>query len=109
MATYAHHVALSVQDESTRNRYIAGLIQGVSIFILNQIYDRAAMWLTWWENHRFDSAFDSALVVKIFAFQYCNCYISIFYSIFVDSRVENAFIQVRHFAPMRPACGHVKL
>ena len=66
---------LFAPDDTTMgmvHKFIAGLLQGVSIYILNQLYERTADWLTWWENHRFDSQYDSALAVKIFAFQFFN-------------------------------------
>lgn len=52
------------------HKLAAGVMQGLSINILNTIYEAVADYLNYLENHKFDSQFDSSLAVKIFAFQF---------------------------------------
>ncbi|CAH1778359.1 unnamed protein product [Owenia fusiformis] len=62
---------------------IAGsLLNAISILILGRIYEFLAAKLTEWENHRTQTAHDNALIIKLFAFQFANCYSSLFYIAF---------------------------
>jgi len=54
----------------------------VLILIFNYIYEQLAFWLTEKELHRTQSAFDDALTLKIYLFQFVNYYSSIFYIAF---------------------------
>ncbi|CAF0724941.1 unnamed protein product [Brachionus calyciflorus] len=47
--------------------------------ILNLIYNKIAVALTKWENHRTKTEYDDALILKIFAFEFVNSYSSLFY------------------------------
>ncbi|KAJ8028117.1 Anoctamin-7 [Holothuria leucospilota] len=61
---------------------IATLINSTIIMILGKIYDIMAVKLTDWENHRTQSKYDDALIIKLFAFSFVNTYSSLFYIAF---------------------------
>eukprot|EP00053_Salpingoeca_punica_P016735 m.159045 g.159045 ORF g.159045 m.159045 type:complete len:933 (+) comp17033_c0_seq2:80-2878(+) len=60
----------------------ASILNLISILILNMIYGKLAIVLTDWENHRKESAYESALAFKFFLFQFVNSYASLFYVAF---------------------------
>ncbi|XP_038055493.1 anoctamin-4-like isoform X2 [Patiria miniata] len=60
----------------------ATLLNSISIMILGRVYDYIAYKLTDWENHRTQSQYDDALILKLFAFQFVNSYASLFYIAF---------------------------
>lgn len=66
----------------------SGIINGAFIVIFNQLYNNLAIWLTNWENHRTESAWENALVIKKFCFQFVNSYISLYYIAFVKEHVS---------------------
>ena len=47
-----------------------------------QVYEKLAYILTNWENHRTQTAYDDALIIKLFAFQFVNNYASLIYIAF---------------------------
>jgi anoctamin-10 len=65
------------------------LLHAIMIFILNQkIYRPIAVALTEWENHRTDSEFENALVLKRFIFDAFDCYIALFYLAFFECDID---------------------
>lgn len=62
---------------------ISSLLNTISILILGKLYDFLARKLTDWENHRTQTMYDDALIVKLFAFQFANNYTTCFYIAFV--------------------------
>ncbi|XP_013418581.1 anoctamin-7 [Lingula anatina] len=69
----------------------SSLMNAISILILGKIYDKIAYILTDWENHRTQTAYDDALVIKLFAFQFANSYASLFYIAFFRGLDEGLF------------------
>ncbi|XP_063415358.1 anoctamin-4-like isoform X1 [Mytilus trossulus] len=65
---------------------VSSLLNTISILILSKLYDWLARKLTDWENHRTQTSYDDALIVKLFAFQFANNYASCFYIAFVRGR-----------------------
>ncbi|XP_067945254.1 anoctamin-7-like [Watersipora subatra] len=60
----------------------SSLLNAVAIMILGKVYEILAVRLTDWENHRTASAYRDALIIKLFAFQFANCYSSLYYIAF---------------------------
>jgi len=61
---------------------IGGVCNAIVILLLNQIYQRVALKLTEWENHRTYSQFANNLTFKMFLFQFINTYTSLYYMSF---------------------------
>ena len=49
--------------------WVAGVANGVLIYVLNNIFGKVAVLLTDWENHRGQSEYENALIFKTFVFQ----------------------------------------
>ena len=61
----------------------ASVLNAVQIQVLNIIYEKVAVSLTRNENYRTDTAFEDALIAKLFSFQFVNSYASFYYLAFV--------------------------
>eukprot|EP01119_Soliformovum_irregulare_P010297 TRINITY_DN2524_c0_g1_i1.p1 TRINITY_DN2524_c0_g1~~TRINITY_DN2524_c0_g1_i1.p1 ORF type:complete len:732 (-),score=157.04 TRINITY_DN2524_c0_g1_i1:18-2213(-) len=60
----------------------------VTILILNKVYEKLAVLITNWENHRTQSSYDNMIILKTFLFQFVNSYISLYYIAFVKNRTS---------------------
>lgn len=67
--------------------YVPVIMNTISTMVLGSIYEWMVVKLTNWENHRTNSEYHNALVIKMFALQLVNNYTSLFYIAFV--RPEN--------------------
>ena len=65
----------------------AGLLNGLSIGVISQLYIRLANRLTEWENHQTDVEFESAYIRKIVTLEFINNYASLFYIAFAKKYV----------------------
>ncbi|XP_039109666.1 anoctamin-10 [Hyaena hyaena] len=63
--------------------YVPSIIYAVVIEIMNRLYRYAAEFLTSWENHRLESAYQNHLILKVLVFNFLNCFASLFYIAFV--------------------------
>ena len=61
---------------------IASVLLSIQIQVMNEVYSGLAIRLNDYENHRTDTEYENALVVKIFLFQVVNSYIALFYTAF---------------------------
>jgi hypothetical protein len=59
------------------------IVQGIILNHLNEIYRKIAVKTNHWENHRIKSNYDNTLIIKRFAFEFFNNFISLFYMAFV--------------------------
>lgn len=75
-------------SDSFENSIIVGAVNGIAIFVLNYIYDYVAALLTDLENHQYVNDWEESYTVKIFGFQFVNCYISLFAIAFYDEDIE---------------------
>ncbi|KAL5011371.1 hypothetical protein ScPMuIL_009922 [Solemya velum] len=66
----------------------SSLLNAISILLLGKLYDIFAKKLTDWENHRTQTQYDDALIIKLFAFQFANNYASCFYIAFFRGRFD---------------------
>lgn len=62
---------------------IASLLNVTQIMIFNLLYQNMAIRLTDQENHRTDTDYENALILKVFVFQFINSYASLFFLAFV--------------------------
>lgn len=65
--------------------WAGGIINGLMIQIFNQLYGRIAVWLTEWENHKYEKEHDDNLILKTFMFQFANAYFVMYYTVFVKA------------------------
>lgn len=63
--------------------YVPSIIYAVVIEVMNRLYRYAAEFLTSWENHRLESAYQNHLILKVLVFNFLNCFASLFYIAFV--------------------------
>ncbi|PAA75103.1 hypothetical protein BOX15_Mlig018999g1, partial [Macrostomum lignano] len=71
------------------NAVVSSLLNAVFIIVIGKVYNNIAYALTNWENHRTQSDYDNALILKLFAFEFANSYSSLFYIAFF--RDKNMF------------------
>ncbi|CAG5134636.1 unnamed protein product [Candidula unifasciata] len=60
----------------------SSIFNAISILVLGKLYEKLAGILTDWENHRTQTKYDDALIIKLFVFQFVNSYASCFYIAF---------------------------
>lgn len=75
--------AMLVRWHGTAGPVLLGLVNAVQIFVLNRLYTTLAARLTSFENHRTDTAYENAIITKLFLFKFINSYNSLFYTAFV--------------------------
>ncbi|XP_027728090.1 anoctamin-10 isoform X2 [Vombatus ursinus] len=63
--------------------FVPSIVYAVVIEVMNRLYRFAAEFLTSWENHRLESAYQNHLVLKVLVFNFLNCFASLFYIAFV--------------------------
>ena len=68
---------------STYGSSAASLINAVVISCFNIYWRKVALSLTTWENYRLERDFRRTLVIRMFSFQFVNCYFSLFYIAFI--------------------------
>jgi len=83
MAILTFRLAIqNTKDYSQFASIIGGLLNAITIQILNRIYRIVAQKMNEWENHRTVSDFHDNLLFKIFLFQFVNSYTSLYYIAF---------------------------
>ncbi|XP_056656380.1 anoctamin-10 isoform X2 [Monodelphis domestica] len=63
--------------------FLPSIVYAIVIEIMNRLYRFAAEFLTSWENHRLESAYQNHLILKVLVFNFLNCFASLFYIAFV--------------------------
>ena len=53
---------------------VAGVVSSLQIMVFGMVYKQLALMLNAMENHRTDSEWENALVVKVFTFNFFNSY-----------------------------------
>eukprot|EP00741_Cyanophora_paradoxa_P005511 tig00000889_g5343.t1 len=82
--------------------YTVAVVNSVFIMAMDFVYKRVAWKLTDLENHRYESAYEGRLILKLFAFQFVNNYCSLFYYAFYEgSDPEGCGWR----GPGSPSCG----
>ncbi len=57
-------------------------IELLAILVLSKVYEGIAIRMTDWEKHKTDTAYENALTIKVYCFQFANYYGTIFYVAF---------------------------
>jgi hypothetical protein len=68
---------------------IAAILNVTQILVLNVVYQSIAISLTQQENHRTETEYEDALVIKIFVFQFINSYASLFFLAYIAAYLPN--------------------
>lgn len=67
---------------------VCSALLGVYISVSNNFFRGVALKLTAWENHRTDTEFEDALVIKLFVMQFINSYATLYYVAFYKAVAE---------------------
>ncbi|XP_033099885.1 anoctamin-7-like isoform X2 [Anneissia japonica] len=71
------------------------VLNSACIMTLGKVYEYVAYKLTDWENHRTQTMYEDALIIKLFAFQFVNSYTSLFYiAFFRDLTTDSGFLNM---------------
>ncbi|XP_070552213.1 anoctamin-7-like [Ptychodera flava] len=79
-------------EEFIFSTLISSVLNSVSIMVMGKVYEILAYKLTDWENHRTQTSYDDALIIKIFAFQFVNSYVSLYYIAFFREQTTDGGI-----------------
>ncbi|XP_078259191.1 anoctamin-7-like isoform X2 [Rhinoraja longicauda] len=99
VAVYKTWAGFRTTDSGSFERFclttvISSLLNALSILLLRIAYRRIAMRMTKWENHRTQTEYNDALIIKSFAFQFANSYSPLFYIAFVRTNNEQFFTRI---------------
>uniref|UniRef100_A0A8C4X8J1 Anoctamin n=1 Tax=Erpetoichthys calabaricus TaxID=27687 RepID=A0A8C4X8J1_ERPCA len=83
---------------------LSSLMNAISMTILGQVYEKIAIKMTDWENYRTQTAYNDALIKKLFAFQFANSYASLFYIAFLRRNNQDVFNSLG-FVGLEDDCG----
>jgi len=76
-------VRLLVQyKNSFAGSIVGGILNGITIIILNVVWRQVAIKLNDWENYRTETEYENNLIIKLFAFYFVNSYTSLYYMAF---------------------------
>jgi hypothetical protein len=70
-------------DVNSKMNTVITIVHGIVLVYLNGIYRKIAEKTNEWENHRIKSNYENSLIIKRFAFEFFNGFISFFYLAFV--------------------------
>lgn len=84
---------------------MGGGLNAAFIVVMNKLYSYLAVALNNWENHRTKTAYEDALIMKTFLFQFVNSYIALFYIAFIKAgQVRRPAHSARQAAARRARC-----
>ncbi|XP_060682076.1 anoctamin-7-like isoform X3 [Hemiscyllium ocellatum] len=73
---------------------VSSLLNALSILALGKGYQKIAVKMTNWENHRTETEYNDALIIKFFAFEFANTYSPLFYIAFLRTNNEQFFTSI---------------
>ncbi|XP_062910276.1 anoctamin-7-like isoform X1 [Mobula hypostoma] len=73
---------------------VSSLLNALSISVMGKIYQLIAVKMTKWENHRTQTEYNDALILKLFAFQFANSYSPLFYIAFLKTNNKQMFTSI---------------
>ena len=89
-AIYAILISSGGTLRSNSKLLVAGTAACINLLVINilkVIYNRLAIVMTNWENPRTNSAYERSFTLKMFWFQFCNTYASVFYVAFFKTEI----------------------
>ena len=69
-------------------------LYGVLVDVMVQLFQRLAVWLTDFENHRTRTTFMNRLVLKVFSFRFITVFTSLFFYAFSSADTEAAYLRL---------------
>lgn len=69
-------------------------LYGVLVDIMVQLFQRFAMWLTDFENHRTQTTYMNRLILKVFSFRFITVFTSLFFYAFASMDTEAAYLRM---------------
>lgn len=81
----------AIRIEAKASVTICGIVMGIQIQIMTIVYFKVAKWLNDKENHETMTDYNDALTLKLYLFQFVNCYASLFYIAFVKRFFEGCY------------------
>ncbi|XP_063683764.1 anoctamin-7-like isoform X24 [Bolinopsis microptera] len=103
-AAFEAATALSKDNNALYTSVLSSVLNALAIMFLGFVYEKLAYMLTNWENHRTQTAYDDALIIKLFAFQFVNNYASLIYIAFFKEDVsENGMFGMSSW---KDTCGY---
>ncbi|XP_059820162.1 anoctamin-7-like [Hypanus sabinus] len=85
---------------------VSSLLNALSISVMGKIYQLIAVKMTKWENHRTQTEYNDALILKLFAFQFANSYSPLFYIAFLRPNNEQMFTSI-NLPGLEDNCGQL--
>lgn len=76
-------------DKDSFANTIVGIVQGLIIGQINNLYDKIALKTTEWENHKVKSTYDNSIIIKRFTFEFFNYFLCSFYLAFVVFNMDD--------------------
>jgi len=80
--------AILLANGDTFGPMVCAILNSIQIKVFNFVYDMLAVKLNNWENYRTETEYEDALILKLFAYQFINYYISLFYVAFFKEGIE---------------------
>ena len=91
VVVFAGTVWYKTVSENFISQTAAGMINGISITVMNFLYNFLAEWFVDMENHKYTDEYESSLVIKSFTFKFLNSNIGLFYTAFVEKDITGLF------------------
>lgn len=87
LALYAYHTQLLKAGQPRAARAV-NIGIGLQMQIYNQVWNKVAVWLVELDNYETNLEYSEKLIDRIFAFQFLNCFCSLFYVAFFKHFTE---------------------
>jgi len=88
VSIFTYRAALQRRGASDIMMLIPAFINSIQIIVFGIIYQRIAVWMTNYENHRSQLEHNSSLFTKLTSFYFINYFASLFYIAFIKTSVE---------------------
>lgn len=85
--------------------FLTSILTAFTIEITNWLYEKLALLLNDIENHRTDTAYEDALISKVFLFQFICSYSNLFYLAFLYYEIPGTYFNGK-YAKSRQYCPH---
>ncbi|GFO46290.1 anoctamin [Plakobranchus ocellatus] len=88
--------------------FLPKVLLAVVVSILDEIYKKLAVWLTYKENYRLEESHETGLILKLVLFQFVNSFLSLFYIGFYLKDMDRLRDQLAALLITRQVLGNLK-